>query len=185
MISTNEFRSGLYIKINGQLYNIISSQHHKPGKGGAVVRTKLKNLKTGSTIDKTFRSGECVEDAFIEEKKYQYLYKDDGIYHFMDSSTFEQIAVSQEIIGDNKKFLKENTELSVLSCEGSIISIKLPIFIDLLVVDTEPGTRGDTVKAGTKNAKLETGYSIQVPLFINKGTRVRIDTRTGKYIGRS
>jgi elongation factor P len=185
MISTNQFRGGLFIKLGGDLYMIVESQHHKPGKGGAIVRTKLKNVKSGAVIDKTFRSGETVEDAYIEEKKYQYLYCSHGEYHFMDNSTYEQIVVREEAIGDAKPFLKENTEVTVALHEGVIINIKIPTFMELKVVEAEPGARGNTVKASLKNAKLETGYNIQVPLFINAGDVIRVDTRTGEYIGRA
>jgi elongation factor P len=164
---------------------IIESQHYKPGKGGAFVRTKLRNVKLGTVVDRTFRSGETVEGAFIEEGKYQYLYYSDGQYHFMDNSTYEQIALPQEKIGDAKMFLKENTNVSILSSGGEVLSVKLPIFIDLKIVQTEPGVRGDTAKAGTKSATLETGATVQVPLFINQGETVKIDTRTGTYVGRA
>lgn len=185
MISTSQFKSGLYIKLNGSLFMIVESHHHKPGKGGAFVRTKLKNLKLGTVINRTFRAGETVEDIFVEEKKYQYLYCGDGQYHFMDNETFEQISLPQKKIGDAKKFLKENADISVSLYEDDILNMKLPIFIDLKIAETEPGIRGDTAKGGTKNAKLETGATVQVPLFINKGDMVTIDTRTGAYAGRA
>ena len=185
MISTNQFKGGLFIKMGGELYTILESQHHKPGKGGAVVRTKLRNMKTGAVIDKTFRSGEVVGEAYIEEKKYQYMYSSDGEYHFMDNSTYEQVLLRENQIGETKWFLTENMDVSVTMHEDTILNIKLPIFINLKVVETEPGTRGDTVKAGSKNAKLETGFNIQVPLFINSGDLIQIDTRTGKYVGRA
>ncbi len=185
MISTNQFRSGLFIKLNGNLFMIIQSQHHKPGKGGAFIRTKLKNIKLGTVIDRTFRSGEMVENIFIEEKKYQYLYRADGQYHLMDSETYEQITLSEEKIGEAKKFLKENMEVAASLHEGNILNIKLPIFVNLKIAETEPGIKGDTAKAGTKSAKLETGAAVQVPLFVNKGDTIKIDTRTGKYVGRA
>jgi elongation factor P len=164
---------------------IVEFQHHKPGKGGAFVRTRLKNVKSGAVIDKTFRAGETAENVFIEEKKYQYLYSSDGHYYFMDNETYEQIPLSEDNVGDAKRFLRENTDVTVSLYEGSILSIKLPMFMNLKVAETEPGIKGNTVKAGTKNAKLETGANIQVPLFINTGEVVKIDTRTGKYIGRA
>ncbi len=184
MISTNQFRSGLFIKLNGQLYMIVESQHHKPGKGGAFVRTKLKNLKQGTVIDRTFRAGETVEDIFIEERRCQYLYADDR-YHFMDSETYEQFSLSAEQIGESKNFLTESTEVTCVTYKGEILNVKLPMFMELKVIQTEPGVRGDTVKGGSKNAKLETGATIQVPLFINNGDIVRIDTRSGEYVGRA
>lgn len=185
MILTNQFKRGLVIKLNGELFMIIEFQHHKPGKGGAFVRTKLRNVKSNTVVDKTFRAGETVEDIFVEEKKYQYLYHAEGHYYFMDSETYEQISLTKDKVGDVKRFLKENTEVTVSMFEGDILSIKLPIFTNLKVTETEPGVRGDTVKAGTKNAKLETGATVQVPLFINTGDVIKIDTRTGKYIGRA
>lgn len=185
MIPTNQFKNGLFIKLDGELFVIIEFQHHKPGKGGAFVRTKLRNLKLDTVIDRTFRAGEIVEDIYVEEKRYQYLYSADGNYHFMDSTTYEQISLPDKILGDNRKFLKENTEVAVSIYEGEVLSIRLPIFVNLKVVETEPGIRGDTVKTGTKSAKLETGATIQVPLFINPGEELTVDTRTGKYIGRA
>lgn len=185
MISTNQFRSGLFIKLNGVLFMIIESQHHKPGKGGALVRVKLKNVKLGTVINRTFRAGEEVENIFIEEKKYQYLYRADGQYHFMDNETYEQITLSEERIGSAKDFLRENMEVTSSLHEGNILNIKLPIFVNLKIAETEPGIKGDTAKAGTKIAKLETGAAVQVPLFVNKGNTIKIDTRTGKYVGRA
>ncbi|MBN1872174.1 MAG: elongation factor P [Candidatus Omnitrophica bacterium] len=185
MISTNQFRSGLYIKFDDEIYVILESQHHKPGQRGAIVRTRLKNMKTGAVLDKTFRSGEVVGEAYIEEKKCQYLYRSRDEYYFMDNTTYEQTVITEEKIGDVKWFLKENTEVTFVSHEGVILNIKLPIFMDLKVAEVEPGARGDTVKASLKTAKLETGYAIQVPLFINNGDMIRVDTRTGEYIGRA
>ena len=185
MISTNQFKNGLFIKLNGNLFMIVEFQHHKPGKGGAFVRTKLKNLKLGTVIDRTFRAGETVENIFIEEKKYQYLYHADGRYHLMDSETYEQISLLEEKIGDAKKFLKENTKVTASIYEGDILNIKLPTFINFKIAETEPGIRGNTAKGGTKSAKLETGTAVQVPLFIDKGDIIKIDTRTGAYVGRA
>ena len=185
MISTNQFKSGLFIKLEGELYMIIEFQHHKPGKGGAFVRTKLRNVKSDRVVNRTFRVGETVEDVFVKEKKYQFLYSADSQYHFMDNETYEQMPLTEAKVGDVKRFLKENTEVSVTMYEGNILSIKLPIFINLKITETGPGARGDTVKAGTKNAKLETGANIQVPLFINTGNVIKIDTRTGEYTGRA
>lgn len=185
MISTNQFKSGLFIKLDNELFMIIESEHYKPGKGGALVRTKLKNVRSGTSVDKTFRAGETVEDVFVEEKKYQYLYASDDNYHFMDNETYEQISLPEEKVGDVKEFLKENIEVTVLVHKGDALSIKLPTFINLKVAETEPGVKGDTVKVGTKNAKLETGANVQVPLFIVTGDVITIDTRTGKYMGRA
>ena len=185
MISTSQFRSGLFIKLDGQLFMIIEFQHHKPGKGGAFVRTRLKNVRLGTVIDRTFRAGETVEDIFIDEKKYQYLYHADGQYHFMDNETYEQILLPEKRVGEAKKFMKENTLITASVYEDDILNIKLPMFVDLKIAETEPGIRGDTAKGGSKNAKLETGATIQVPLFINRGELVKIDTRTGIYVGRA
>lgn len=185
MISTNQFKSGVFIKIDGVVYMIMEFQHHKPGKGGAFVRTRLRNVKNGSVLNRTFRAGETVEDVFIEEKKYQFLYSAEGHYHFMCNETYEQISLPEETVGSAKDFMKENTEVAVSSCEGNILEIKLPIFINLKVEEADPGVRGDTVKPGTKSAKLETGATVQVPLFINQGDIIKIDTRTGEYTGRA
>ncbi len=183
MISTSDFKNGLSIIYNGQLYKILYFQHVKPGKGGAFVRTKLKDLNTGAIIDKTFRAGEKMEQALLESKKMQYLYKDE-YYNLMDNRTFEQIQLAGDIIGDIEDYLMENMELSVIFYKGKPISIELPIFIEAKVTRTEPGVKGDTVSSSFKPAEIETGAKIQVPLFINAGDIIRIDTRTGEYITR-
>ncbi len=184
MISINEVRNGIFIKLEGNLYVVVEAEHYKPGKGGALVRTKLKNIKTGNTTDRTFRSADLIEDISIEEKAYHYMYYD-GQYHFMDTETYEPIALPDEVVGEGVKFLKENVEITVQMYDGKILSIKLPLFLNFKVMETEPGVRGDTVKAGTKSAKIETGAVVQVPLFINNGEIITIDTRTGKYTGRA
>ncbi len=185
MISTNQFKNGLFIKLNGELFTIIEFQHHKPGKGGALVRTRLRNVRLGTVIDRTFRAGQTVENVFIEEKKYQYLYRSDGQYHFMDNEAYEQVSLPEKRVGEAKKFLKEDTQITASIYGGDILQIKLPIFVDLKISETEPGVRGDTAKSGSKSAKLETGAIVQVPLFINNGETVKIDTRTGVYVGRA
>jgi len=185
MISINEIKNGLFIKLEGDLYVVVDAEPYKPGKGGALMRTKLKNVKTGSTLDRTFRSADTIEDIYIEEKTYQYLYFADGRYHFMDTETYEQIHLEEQIIGDVKNFLKENTEVGASVYDGKIFNIKLPLFLKFKVTETEPGARGDTVKAGMKGAKIETGAIVQVPLFIEAGEIITIDTRTGKYTGRA
>ena len=185
MISPNELRNGLVIKLDGQLYTVIQFQHIKPGKGGAFVRTKLKNLEHGAVIDRTFREVEQIEEAFIDEKRLQYLYKADGSYHFMDTETFEQFHIDKETIGDNINYLKENFEVSVYMHDGKIVSVFLPSTVELKVTETEQGIRGDTAKGGSKPAVVETGLKISVPLFINTGDVIKIDTRTGKYVGRA
>jgi len=185
MISTKQFKSGLFIKIDGVVYMILESQHHKPGKGGAFVRTRLRNVRSNSVLNRTFRAGDTVEDVFIEEKRYQFLYSADGHYHFMCSETYEQISLPEDAVGNAKNFMKENTEVTISSYEGNILEIKLPIFINLKVTEADPGVRGDTVKPGSKIAKLETGATAQVPLFIDQGEIIKIDTRTGEYMGRA
>jgi elongation factor P len=170
MIATNQFKNGLTIVLNGQIYAIVGFQHVKPGKGGAFVRTKLRNLESATVIDKTFRM--------------QFLYHQDEMYHFMDQSTYEDMTLSEQQLAEKKGYLKENMELSVAVYKGRIVDIKLPTFVELKIDHTEPGVRADTVKAANKTAVLETGAQIGVPLFVNKGDKVKIDTRTGRYVGR-
>lgn len=183
MISTSDFKNGLTIIYNGQLYKILYFQHVKPGKGGAFVRTKLKDLNSGAIIDKTFRAGEKMEQALLETKKMQYLYRDE-YYNLMDIKTFEQIQLNGDIIRESKDYLLENMELSVIFYKGKPISIELPIFIEAKVTKTEPGKKGDTVISSFKPAEIETGAKLQVPLFISTGDIIKIDTRTGEYITR-
>lgn len=186
MISTNEFKTGLSLILDGQLYIIVEYQHVKPGKGGAFVRTKLKNLKLGTVLDRTFRAGEKIEEAFIEDRKYQFLYCSGQIYHFLDQETFEEVMVSKGEVGEsNVKFLKEGMMITASLYKDKLVTISLPTFVELKVDQTEPGLRGDTAKGGTKLAKLETGAVIQVPLFINTGETVKIDTRSGEYAERA
>lgn len=185
MISTGDFRNGMSIEYEENIYSIVEFQHHKPGKGGAIVRTKLKNLHTGAVINKTFRSGEKVERAIIEKEKKQFLYKDGDMYYFMDTKTYEQVPLDVELLGEGVKFLKENLEIELLKHKNSIIGVELPNFVDLKVTYTEPGLRGDRVSSTNKPATLETGAVVQVPLFIEIGDVLRIDTRTGEYIQRA
>ena len=182
-VSTAEFKKGLKIQFDGEPYSIVDFQHVKPGKGGAFVRTKLKHMRLGRVIDNTFRAGEKVELVDFDEKRMQYLYKDDR-YHFMDLETYDQISLSPEEVGDARDFLKENTEVEILFIDGSPASVELPNFIELTVVRTDPGIRGDTASGGSKPATLETGAVIQVPLFLNEGDVVKVDTRSGDYLGR-
>lgn len=184
MISVNEIKNGMTIIVEGTLYIVQWFQHVKPGKGGAFVKTRLKNLKTGAVLDKTFRSNEEVEQAFLEQKEMEYLYHDGENYWFMDTSAFEQIPLSEDLIGEGIKFLKENTKVKVVYYEGKIVGVELPTFMELKVVQTEPGFKGDTVTGGYKPATLETGAVVQVPLFIKVGDVLKIDTRTGEYIQR-
>jgi elongation factor P len=183
MYSTPDFRKGLRIELGNEPYVIVDFQHVKPGKGGAFVRTKLKNLLNGRVVDKTFRSGEKVGKPDMEEKEMQFLYKDDE-YHFMDNSSYEQIALSGEVIGDSKNFLQENTNVTILFYQNRPINLELPIFVELEVVEAEPGVKGDTASGASKPVTVETGAKIQVPLFIEEGDRLKIDTRTGEYIER-
>lgn len=185
MISTSQFKNGMTIKMDGRLYTILEFQHVKPGKGGAFVRTKLKSLSDGAVTDKTFRVGQLVEEAFIEGRRLLFTYKDGEVYHFMDQSTYEDMVIAVEILGGVKGFLKENTEVAASLHEGQIVGVTLPTFVELKVSYTEPGFRGDTVHGGSKPARLETGVTIQVPLFINQGDIVKVDTRGGEYVGRA
>ncbi|NLG86172.1 MAG: elongation factor P [Firmicutes bacterium] len=185
MISSNDFRTGLTIEIEGEVYTVVDFQHVKPGKGAAFVRSKLKNVRTGSVIERTFRAGEKVETARIDRREMQYLYSAGDSYTFMDTQTFEQLTLTSEHLGDNLKFIKENMIITVLLYDGNILGIELPNFVDLKIVETTPGVRGDTVSGATKAAKLETGATVQVPLFIEEGDVIRIDTRTGEYLTRA
>lgn len=184
MISTNEFKTGYTIEVDGEIYSIVEFQHVKPGKGAAFVRTKLKNLRTQNVIEKTFRAGEKVERAHIEHRQMQYLYPENDFLVMMDTDNFEQLSIPKEKIGEDLKWLKENMVIEVLFYKGDIIGVELPHFVDLEVIETEPGIRGDTATAATKNAVLETGATIQVPLFVEKGDLIRVDTRTGEYLTR-
>ena len=183
LVSTAEFKKGLRIVFDGEPYTIVDFQHVKPGKGGAFIRTKLKHMRSGKVIDNTFRSGEKVELVDFEEKHMQYLYRDDR-YHFMDTESYEQLSLSPEEVGDARDYLKENTEVDVLYIGGRPVTVELPNFVELAIAKTDPGVRGDTAQGGTKPARLETGASVQVPLFLNEGDVVKIDTRTGEYLGR-
>lgn len=184
MISTSDFRTGLTILLDGDVYSIVDFQHVKPGKGAAFVRTKLKNVKTGSTTEKTFRAGEKVERAQMESREMQYLYNSGDDYFFMDTDNYEQLTISREQLGNNIKYLKENMNIDVLMYEGQIFGIDLPNSVELTVVATDPGIKGDTASGGSKPATMETGLVIQVPFFINVGDVLRIDTRSGEYIER-
>lgn len=184
MISTNDFRTGVKIEVDGELYSVIEFQHVKPGKGAAFVRTKLRNLRTGAVIERTFRAGEKVPQVRVERREMQYLYNDGENYVFMDTSNFEQLSLSRDKLEEQARFLKDDMLVYVLLYEGETIGVELPNFVDLKVVHTEPGVRGDTATGGSKSATLETGAVVQVPLFIEEGDVVRIDTRTGEYIER-
>jgi len=182
-VSTAEFKKGLRIVFDGQPYSIVDFQHVKPGKGGAFVRTKLKHMRQGRVIDNTFRAGEKVALVDFEDKHMQFLYRDDR-YNFMDMETYEQLSLSAEEVGDARDYLKENTEVDVLYIDGSPVSVELPNFVELEIAETDPGVRGDTAQGGSKPARLETGAQVQVPLFLNTGDVVKVDTRSGEYLGR-
>ena len=185
MYSTTDFRNGLKIEFGGDPYLIVYFQHVKPGKGGAFVRTKLKNLKTGAVVENTFRSGDKVNKPDLDEREMQFMYMMENAYHFMDTKTYEQIYLDREHMGDAANYMIENLPVKILFYRGEPIGIDLPIFIDLQIVETEPGLKGDTVSGATKSARLESGAGVQVPLFLNVGDRIKVDTRTGTYIERA
>ena len=184
MISTAEFRNGAKIEIDGEPFEIVEFQHVKPGKGGAFVRTKLKSLKTGNVIDRTYRSGEKVETPNLEEKSMQYLYSSGDEYFFMDNETYEQTSMTGKQLGENKKWLKEETGIQVLYHNENPIGVEVPMFMELKVVQTDPGVRGDTASGGTKPATLETGAVVKVPLYLEEGEVIKVDTRTCEYLER-
>jgi len=184
MISTSEFRSGEAIMLDVQLWIIIEFQHVKPGKGGAFVRTKLRRLKDNSVIERTFRAGEKFQEAFIEKRTLQYLYRTADTFHLMDTKTYEEVEIPTEVVGQAAGFLKENMELEGQFHDGQLLGVQPPMFVDVHIESTEPGVRGDTSKAGMKPAKLETGATIQVPLFVETGDVIRVDTRSGSYVSR-
>ena len=183
-MTAGEFRNGVTFEMDGQVQQVIEFQHVKPGKGAAFVRAKLKNLQNGSVVERKFNAGIKLQPATVERKPMQYLYEADGSYCFMDTETYEQIMLNKEQLGDKINFLKEEMECTVMFFNGNIIGVDIPNSVELKVVETEPGIRGDTATGGSKPAKLETGYTVSVPLFINEGEVLRIDTRTGAYIER-
>lgn len=184
MISTADFRNGLVFEWEKNLYEIIEFLHVKPGKGGAFVRSKLRNLRTGFVEEKTFRAGEKMQDVRLEERSCQFLYSQDDDYNFMDTKTFEQFTLSKQQLGDNLKYLKENMVVYVQYNKEEILAVKVPMFIEVEITQTEPGLKGDTVSGGNKPATIETGAIINVPLFINIGDIIKVDTRTGIYVER-
>ena len=185
MISAGDFKNGITLEIDGNVCQIVEFQHVKPGKGAAFVRTKYKNIITGSVLEKSFRPTEKFPAARIERVDMQYLYADGDLYNFMDVNTYEQIALSTDVVGDALKFVKENETVKVCSYNGKVFSVEAPLFVELEITDTEPGFKGDTATGATKPATLETGAQINVPLFVNQGDRVKIDTRTGEYLSRA
>jgi elongation factor P len=184
MISTSDFRTGLTILLEGEVYTIVDFQHVKPGKGAAFVRSKLKNVKTGAVTEKTFRAGEKVERAVMDKREMQFLYNAGEDYFFMDNDNYEQLTISRGQLGNDVKYLKENMSIGVLLYEEKIFGIELPYSVELAVAYTEPGIKGDTASGGSKPATMETGLVVQVPFFINAGDVLRIDTRSGEYIER-
>jgi elongation factor P len=184
MASTSEFKNGLTIELDNDVYQIIEFQHVKPGKGGAFVRTRIRKMSTGQVIDKTFRAGESIEIARVERKTLQFLYHTGEDYVFMDNETYDQITLMEDQIGPQVKFLKDNSDVMVISHNERILGVELPDTIDVEVVQTDPGLKGDTASGGSKPATIETGAVITVPLFINEGDRIRVDTRSAKYIER-
>ena len=184
MISAGDFRNGITLEIEGSVYQVVEFQHVKPGKGAAFVRTKLKNIKNGGVVEKTFRPTEKFPAAHIEKADMQYLYNDGEMYNFMDNTTFEQIALSEDQVGDSLKFVKENEIVKMLSHNGQVFAIEPPLFVELVITDTEPGFKGDTATGATKPATVETGALVYVPLFVENGEKIQIDTRTGEYMKR-
>ncbi|WEK55589.1 MAG: elongation factor P [Candidatus Cohnella colombiensis] len=185
MISVNDFKTGLSIEVDGDIFSVTDFQHVKPGKGAAFVRSKLKNLRNGNVVEKTFRAGETVARAQIENRAVQYLYNSGSDYTFMDNETFDQFELTKKQLEWEVNFLIENMTVNISNYKGEIIGINIPNSVDLKVVETEPGIKGNTATGATKSAKLETGYSVQVPLFINEGDVLSIDTRDGKYLSRA
>jgi elongation factor P len=185
MIMAGDFRNGATFDMDGSVYQIIEFQHVKPGKGAAFVRTKIRNVISGTVTERTFSPSDKFPTAHIERRDMQYLYADGNLYYFMDNTTYENLPISADVLPDNFKFVKENTDVKVLSYKGSVFGVEPPVFIDLKVTATEPGVRGDTATNVTKPATLETGAEIRVPLFINEGEMIRVDTRTGEYLERA
>ncbi|MDT0187506.1 elongation factor P [Microbacterium sp. ARD31] len=184
MATTNDLKNGMVLNLEGQLWSVVEFQHVKPGKGPAFVRTKLKNVESGKNVDKTFNAGTKVETANVDRRTMQYLYNDGSSYVFMDVQSYDQIEVTPEVVGDAKNFMLENQEAIVATNEGRVLFIELPASVELLIAETEPGLQGDRSTGGTKPATLETGHTIQVPLFITTGEKVKVDTRDSSYLGR-
>ena len=184
MISAGDFRNGMTIELDNSVYQIVEFQHVKPGKGAAFVRTKLKDIKNGGVVERTFRPTEKCPQARIDRKEMQYLYSDGDLFNFMDTENYEQIALNTETVGDALKFVKENDMVNMLSYQGKVFSVEPPMFAELVITETEPGFKGDTATGASKPATVETGAQIMVPLFVERGDKVQIDTRTGEYLKR-
>ena len=185
MVSAGDFRNGITVEMEGNVYQIIEFQHVKPGKGAAFVRTKLKNIINGGVVEKSFRPTEKFPQARIDRKDMQYLYSDGDLFNFMDTETYDQIALNAEAVGDALKFVKENEMVKICSYNGNVFAIEPPLFVELEITDTEPGFKGDTATGATKPAIVETGAKVMVPLFVEQGEKIKIDTRTGQYLSRA
>lgn len=185
MVSTNNLKNGMTLNLDGKLWQIVEWNHHKPGKGGAMVRTKLKSLEGGKVVERTFRAGEDVEQAYVARKTLQFIYREGDAYVLMDTTTYEQRHVQPDVIGDSAKWIVESDEIQVQEFEDQIIGVEVPAAVELTVTHTDPGLAGDTATSATKPAELETGVEVQVPLFVNPGDRVKVDTRSGEYISRA
>ena len=185
MISAGDFRNGITIELDNNIYQIIEFQHVKPGKGAAFVRTKLKNIVSGGVVEKTFRPTEKCPQARIDRKEMQYLYEDGDLYNFMDTETYDQVALNSDTVGDALKFVKENEMVKVCSYNGNVFAIEPPMFVELEITETEPGFKGNTATGATKPATVETGAQVAVPLFCNIGDKIKIDTRSGEYLSRA
>lgn len=183
-LSINEIKNGVTIFADGEVYMVVDFQHVKPGKGAAFVRTKMKNLRNNNILERTFRGDEKIEEAYIEEKKLQYQYSSSGMYHFMDQENYEDVAISEDSIGGKVKFLKDNIEVNAYYYKDEVLFVNLPNFVEYKVTHSEPGIKGDTAKSGTKPAVIDSGATINVPLFVNEGDRIKVDTRTGSYVER-
>ena len=184
MATTNDIKNGMVLDLDGQLWSVIWFQHHKPGKGGAMVKTTLKSVMSGKTVDKTFNAGLKIETANVDKRDFTYLYHDGDSYVFMDKTTYDQVSISEQVVGDAKDYMLDNQDAMVAMHEGVPLYIELPASVELLVEYTEPGLQGDRSSGGTKPARLETGKEIQVPLFIVNGEKIKVDTRDGSYLGR-
>ena len=184
MISAGDFRNGMCFEMDGQVFTVVEFQHVKPGKGAAFVRTKLKDIINGGVTERTFRPTEKFPQARIERKDVQYLYNDGDLYNFMDTESYEQIAINKEVVGDSLEFVKEEEMVKINSYNGNVFAIEPPLFVELVITETEPGFKGDTATGASKPATVETGAQVSVPLFVNQGDKIKIDTRTGEYLSR-
>ena len=183
-LSINEIKNGVTIFVDGEVYMVVDFQHVKPGKGAAFVRTKMKNLRNNNILETTFRGEEKIEEAYIEEKKLQYQYSSSGMYHFMDQENYEDVTIAEDSMGDKIKFLKDNIEVTAYYYKDEVLYVNLPNFVEYKITHSEPGIKGDTAKSGTKPAVIDTGATINVPLFVNEGDMIKVDTRTGSYVER-